>query len=629
MTVIRTLLGILSFIVIGFVLVYLINLFSSAVAKRIKAVIHNQKAVMPNQQIRPTKTTKNFYYRGNTSYDYISDNHTSFYHERFFCLQGIENRIFTLILSLFIGIWATNAYLIFLSLIKINFSFLKTVIFFVFFLIIFIFIIFKELCVLRKEKKKNNLNFQQNLDFKDKNLNDDKKRRQLVLKKIQKVLFLIFTALIFFNFLVVLFFTFLFPIRFWDAISCWSLKGKAFFIDSNIYAFFLNHNYDFSHYSYPLYLPLAQTWLYLWIGNINETAVKVIFPVFYICLIYIIFYLFNKRYNKLYSIIFAFCLSSLPIVIDHGYIEYTNLLFSLILLLAVWFLYMFIKKWFNLEYWPEYFKSLRQKLNLVPKSHLNFKLNLGFQVNYLFLSSIFFAILSQIRTEGLFFSILFILITALLAIFNYKKIYKNLAFKESVYKSSYYKNMKIKKHSMTLLKFKKCMLFYKTYFILPILTSIFLLIIVVIPWQILKQKLSIPFISLEWQKFFIQGFLSNKFTDLFGFRMLNINSIKTIIFELFYSFNDSTRAFVGSFYGISWFVLLVLFFINIKRNFIKFNWVFFVFILFGFMSLYFSFIFIEEFKWSADRYLLHFFPLTYFYILYNLPMFKKNKMFRF
>ena len=61
------------------------------------------------------------------------------------------------------------------------------------------------------------------------------------------------------NCLAVLFFALLFPIRFWDAISCWSLKAKAFFIDKNIFTFYLDHDYGFAHNSYPVYLPLIQT----------------------------------------------------------------------------------------------------------------------------------------------------------------------------------------------------------------------------------------------------------------------------------------------------------------------------------------------------------------------------------
>jgi hypothetical protein len=76
----------------------------------------------------------------------------------------------------------------------------------------------------------------------------EKKPRE---SRTNRIFFIIFTALIIINFLIVVFLTVLFPIRFWDAISCWSLKGKAFFLDSIISSFYTVHDYGFSHTSYP------------------------------------------------------------------------------------------------------------------------------------------------------------------------------------------------------------------------------------------------------------------------------------------------------------------------------------------------------------------------------------------
>ena len=113
-----------------------------------------------------------------------------------------------------------------------------------------------------------------------------------------RAVFIVFAALIILNFAAVVFLTIIFPIRFWDAISCWSLKGKAFFIDGIINNFYTGHDYGFSHLSYPLYLPLIQTWLLSWMGEINENILKIIFPVFYSSLLFSLYYLFRQRLGK-------------------------------------------------------------------------------------------------------------------------------------------------------------------------------------------------------------------------------------------------------------------------------------------------------------------------------------------
>jgi len=201
-----------------------------------------------------------------------------------------------------------------------------------------------------------------------------------------QVLFIIFTALIIINFLAVVFLTVLFPIKFWDAISCWSLKGIAFFIDGIINNFYIAHDYGFSHPAYPLYLPLMQTWLLSWMGQINENILKIIFPIFYLSLLSVLYYLFRQKMGKLLSVMLVFIVSVLPIIMDHGYIEYTNLLFSVAMLIAIYFFYLA--------------KVMKGK------------------TSFLILSAIFFSIMALTRSEGIIYVALFIIINLFSSVYG-------------------------------------------------------------------------------------------------------------------------------------------------------------------------------------------------------------------
>jgi hypothetical protein len=203
-------------------------------------------------------------------------------------------------------------------------------------------------------------------------------RKRTPEKRTVRILFIVFIFLIIINFGIVVFLAVLFPVRFWDAISCWSLKGKAFFIDGIINNFYTEHEYSFSQLSYPLYLPLIQTWLLGWMGDVNENLLKLIFPIFYGSLLFTLYYLFRQRIKKLISIILVFIVSLLPVIVDHGYIEYTNLLFSVIMLLAV------------------YFFCLSRKMK-------------G-RTGFLALAAVFFAIMSLTRSEGMIYAFIFIMI---------------------------------------------------------------------------------------------------------------------------------------------------------------------------------------------------------------------------
>ncbi|MFO7929340.1 MAG: hypothetical protein R6U35_06715 [Candidatus Humimicrobiaceae bacterium] len=366
--------------------------------------------------------------------------------------------------------------------------------------------------------------------------------------KLGDVLFALVAVLIFANFLAVLFFTFLFPVRFWDAVACWSLKGKAFFIDSDIFTFFTQHDYWFSHPSYPLYLSLLQTWIYTWLGKVDENLVKVIFPLFYLSLVFICYHFFRKKINRILSVILVFVLSSIPIIVDHGYIEYSNLLFSVILLLAVYFLYLW---------------RARRKIG-----------------SYVILSGVFFALLSFIRGEGILFLALFF---ALGIIFLFMDLFR------------------LKHYKATIINF---------------FASVILTFLLIIPWYLLKFGLGIPALPIEWSSFIAGG------GDIVG-SFNSFRAASALVKEFIFSAYDSPRAFLGSFYGPAWIILFILFFVNIKRLFSRNNWIPFIFILFGMLTVFVSIGFVSDFEGSIDRYLLHFFPLTYLWILSNLPNSKK------
>ncbi|MBN2072924.1 MAG: glycosyltransferase family 39 protein [Actinobacteria bacterium] len=363
-------------------------------------------------------------------------------------------------------------------------------------------------------------------------------------ERAQKALFIILVILIVLNFFVVVFFTVIFPIKFWDAISCWSLKGRAFFIDGIINNFYLEHDYTFSHPSYPLYLPIMQTWVLSWIGEMNENLLKLIFPVIYSSLLFTLYYLFRQRLGRLLSVSLVFIVSVLPIIVDHGYIEYANLLFSVIMLLAVYFLYM--------------------------SGIMNGK------TSYLILSAIFFSIMALTRSEGIFYILLFLVINLFFYLYGTAK------------KISPGKNL------------------------LNLLAPITVFVLFLGPWFLLKVKLRLPFLSSEWVDAARAGGI---FSGISGIR----EAAAVMGSQLWLSIYDSTRAIFGSFYGPVWIFLVVLLLLNIKKHFRNYSWIFFVFICFGLAGVFLSLACIEDFRNSTERYMLHLFPVFYYWVMSAPP----------
>lgn len=91
---------------------------------------------------------------------------------------------------------------------------------------------------------------------------------------------------------------------------------------------------------------------------------------------------------------------------------------------------------------------------------------------------------------------------------------------------------------------------------------------------------------------------------------------------------DSTRAVFGSFYGPVWILMLIAMLFNIKQHFEKYGWIFFTFISAGMAAIFISLASITDFANSTERYILHLFPVCYYWIMTNLGQAFKGKSLR-
>ncbi len=69
----------------------------------------------------------------------------------------------------------------------------------------------------------------------------------------------------------------------WDGLLVWEIKARYAFLNGGVLpdAYFQKAGRAFSHPDYPLAIPFAQLWIYLWLGEANQFWAKLIFPIFY------------------------------------------------------------------------------------------------------------------------------------------------------------------------------------------------------------------------------------------------------------------------------------------------------------------------------------------------------------
>jgi hypothetical protein len=607
--------------------------------------------------------------------------------------KAIYGSILNIIISFFIGTLASVVYLNVLSLLGVTFSFLNVAVFSGIFFALSIFIFFRykrrllnvakfssgsidnvyflNLKRMKFFRKRAKFDMQAEHKFEQLSLRKpDLKTRFENFKKNPRNIKIFKTSMIVFisiNFLAVIFFTFLFPIRFWDAISCWSLKGKAFFIDGNIFSFYQEHNYDFAHDSYPIYLSLLQTWIFIWLGQVNETLVKVIFPIFYFSSVFLIFNFFKKKFGDLLAVILALIFSSIPIIVDHGYIEYSNLVYSVTLLVAVYFFSTYIsneiaeinestfKKQTIIRNVKDYFFERKTKMSFGFKIHndldsvfkgkpsngnMTFSASAVYNIypevavsnlqgldilsvdryrkySHLYISAIFFAMLCLIRSEGFIFCILFIIVNLSVYFFGFsrkavlKRKFKKILIEFSdPLESKENKEWKDKINARFVRNgdtpFTAFKLFMKKVFL-----PIFLIFMINLPWIITKSILGLSHSSIEWQEVLKNGINPEMISD--GLRRAS----SAFTTEFLYSAYDSTRAFFGSSYGPVIIILLLLFIMTLKKAFTNGGLVFFLFGSLVFISAFISIVFVEDFEGSIERYILPGFFLSFYWIFSN------------
>ncbi len=103
------------------------------------------------------------------------------------------------------------------------------------------------------------------------------------------------------------------PMESYDAVAIYAIKSKIFFLAKAIPEdFFTRLAPIFPHADYPLNLPLAETFIYTCLGQLNDQLVKIIFPLYFVCILVVIYFAIARIASRTYALLFTFILASVP-----------------------------------------------------------------------------------------------------------------------------------------------------------------------------------------------------------------------------------------------------------------------------------------------------------------------------
>lgn len=115
------------------------------------------------------------------------------------------------------------------------------------------------------------------------------------------------------------------PIEDVDAFANWGLRAKVFFFEQGLslgktHGYFLGNG----NVSYPINLPLFETWIFNVLGTWNDLLVKAIFPTFLLALIIIFYCSMRRAYGRAFSLFSTYLLTTLPFLMYHSSSAYID-----------------------------------------------------------------------------------------------------------------------------------------------------------------------------------------------------------------------------------------------------------------------------------------------------------------
>ena len=136
------------------------------------------------------------------------------------------------------------------------------------------------------------------------------------------------------------------PLVGWDALVIWNHKAKVFFVDKGIdWSLFSGKMSIFYHREYPLGVSLTETLFYMFLGSFDDTLVKLVFFVFYPCILIILYNLIKRIADKTSALMGIFFFSTIPLLtyqVSGVYCGYADFIYSYFNLISVAYLFLWL-----------------------------------------------------------------------------------------------------------------------------------------------------------------------------------------------------------------------------------------------------------------------------------------------
>jgi len=164
----------------------------------------------------------------------------------------------------------------------------------------------------------------------------------------QKPIYLACLCIIVFQIAFVFFHSWIIPEQSWDGRMRWGLKAEVLYTQQSVFTeYFKNPYYFVTHPNYPLLIPLQMTSLYTYVNEVNEQAVKLLFPLYFLMIALALYDYLQSKTSSFSATLFTAFLVTIPQFLLHegsATTMMTDVPLSFYITIAVIFLLQYIQR---------------------------------------------------------------------------------------------------------------------------------------------------------------------------------------------------------------------------------------------------------------------------------------------
>jgi 4-amino-4-deoxy-L-arabinose transferase-like glycosyltransferase len=134
------------------------------------------------------------------------------------------------------------------------------------------------------------------------------------------------------------------PFNAWDAWASWGFKAKVFFQERAFSARYCAGFPGFPHPDYPVLIPFVETYIYFFLGKIDEALIKLFCSFFYAATISLFYYQLRKQFKVEFALGGCLVLATIPNLVNAASTAYVDVPLAFYITAGILYVWRYLKE---------------------------------------------------------------------------------------------------------------------------------------------------------------------------------------------------------------------------------------------------------------------------------------------